>query len=146
MKAVISETRSPSYADLLVILVADVDGVDLDDPVTLLHPGCLCRTARVDLSNVLPRPGLLRVQVEAVAVKVRALCDRAVPRPGGVVGQLMVAAHLATGCGHREREWSRLTRKRLASQLAAAGTDARSIDARGLLITRHVAGYDVILC
>ena len=55
--------------DLLVVLVADVDPVDLDDAVALPHAGRLRRTARVHLADELPGPSLLRVQVKAVPVE-----------------------------------------------------------------------------
>ena len=56
-----------------MVLVADVDSVDLDDAVSLLHAGRLRRAARVHLADELPRPRLLGVQVEAVTVERRSL-------------------------------------------------------------------------
>ena len=52
-----------------MVLVADVDPVDLDDAVALLHAGGLGRAARVHLADELPGPSLLSVQVEAVPVE-----------------------------------------------------------------------------
>ncbi len=70
---------------LLVVLMRDVDAVHLDDPVALPHPGGLRRAAGVHLADVLTRPRLLRVQVEAVAVEAGALGHGAVARTGRVV-------------------------------------------------------------
>ena len=63
------EIISAELTDLLVVLVADVDAIDLDDAVALPHAGRLRRAARVHLADELAGPRLLRVQVEAVPVE-----------------------------------------------------------------------------
>ena len=65
----IEKWKLDQLTDLLVVLVADVDAVDLDDAVALPHAGRLRRAARVHLADELAGPRLLRVQVEAVPVE-----------------------------------------------------------------------------